>query len=73
MPRLRVRGIERLRVCDLSAMPNINAGNTTAPAMMLGDRCAEFILGSAADPETLRPSSTGNKERASACSVLARI
>ena len=42
--RLRVRGIERLRVCDLSAMPNINAGNTNAPAMMLGSRCAEFAL-----------------------------
>ena len=42
-PRLRVRGVERLRVCDLSAMPDINAGNTNAPAMMLGDRCAEFI------------------------------
>ena len=25
-PRMRVRGVERLRVCDLSAMPNINAG-----------------------------------------------
>ncbi len=43
--RLRVRGIEGLRVCDLSAMPNINAGNTTAPALMLGSRCAEFLLG----------------------------
>ena len=42
--RLRVRGVERLRVCDLSAMPNINAGNTNAPAMMLGSRCAELIL-----------------------------
>lgn len=42
--RLRVRGVEGLRVCDLSAMPNINAGNTNAPAMMLGSRCAEFIL-----------------------------
>jgi choline dehydrogenase-like flavoprotein len=42
--RLRVKGIERLRVCDLSAMPNINAGNTNAPAMMLGSRCAELIL-----------------------------
>ncbi len=41
--RLRVRGIEHLRVCDLSAMPDINAGNTNAPAMMLGSRCAEFI------------------------------
>ena len=44
-PRLRVRGVERLRVCDLSAMPNINAGNTNAPALMLGARCAEFIIG----------------------------
>ena len=42
--RLRVRDVERLRVCDLSAMPNINAGNTNAPAMMLGSRCAEFML-----------------------------
>jgi choline dehydrogenase-like flavoprotein len=42
--RLRVRGVEALRVCDLSAMPDINAGNTNAPAMMLGSRCAEFIL-----------------------------
>ena len=43
--RMRVRGIESLRVCDLSAMPNINAGNTAAPAMMLGSRCAELIRG----------------------------
>jgi choline dehydrogenase-like flavoprotein len=42
--RLRVIGIEKLRVCDLSAMPDINAGNTNAPAMMMGSRCAELIL-----------------------------
>jgi len=41
--RLRVRGVKALRVCDLSAMPNINAGNTNAPAMMMGSRCAEFV------------------------------
>lgn len=46
--RLRVRGVAGLRVCDLSAMPNINAGNTNAPAMMLGSRCAELILEEAA-------------------------
>ncbi|MDH4440966.1 MAG: GMC family oxidoreductase [Rhizobium sp.] len=42
--RMSVRGIEGLRVCDMSAVPDINAGNTAAPAMMLGDRCASFIL-----------------------------
>ena len=42
--RMRVRGIASLRVCDMSAAPNINAGNTNAPAMMLGDRCADFLL-----------------------------
>ena len=44
--RMRVRGVDGLRVCDMSAVPNINAGNTNAPAMMLGDRCADFILNS---------------------------
>ncbi|MEX0276948.1 MAG: GMC family oxidoreductase [Ruegeria sp.] len=43
--RMRVRGVEKLRVCDMSAVPDINAGNTNAPAMMLGERCADLILG----------------------------
>lgn len=42
--KLRVRGINNLRVCDMSAVPDITAGNTNATAMMLGDRCAEFIM-----------------------------
>lgn len=42
--RMRVRGIEGLRVCDMSSAPNINAGNTNAPAMMLADRCADLIM-----------------------------
>lgn len=42
--RLRVRGVEGLRVCDASAFPNLIAGNTNAPAMMLGWRGAEMIL-----------------------------
>jgi choline dehydrogenase-like flavoprotein len=48
--RLRLRGVEGLRVCDLSAMPNINAGNTNAPALMMGSRCAELVMGRAAAP-----------------------
>lgn len=43
--RMRVRGVEGLRVCDMSAVPEIPAGNTNAPAMMLGDRCADLVLG----------------------------
>ncbi len=45
--RMRVRGIDGLRVCDMSAVPDINAGNTNAPAMMLGARCATLTLGAA--------------------------
>jgi choline dehydrogenase-like flavoprotein len=39
---LRVHGITGLRVADASIMPNITGGNTSAPAMMIGERAAEF-------------------------------
>ena len=42
--RLRVHGIEGLRVCDAAAFPNITSANTNAPTMMLADRAAEMIL-----------------------------
>ncbi len=54
---MRVRGVENLRVCDMSAVPNINAGNTAAPAMMLGDRCVDFILGLDQNRAAARPTS----------------
>lgn len=47
-PLLRVRGIEGLRVADAAIMPNITGGNTNAPAMMIGERCAELMLGKSA-------------------------
>ncbi|MCA0434158.1 MAG: GMC family oxidoreductase N-terminal domain-containing protein [Proteobacteria bacterium] len=43
-PRLRVHGIAGLRVCDASVFPNLIAGNTNAPAMMVGWKGAELIL-----------------------------
>jgi choline dehydrogenase len=46
-PRLRVRGVEGLRVIDCAAIPFLVSGNTNAAAMMLGDRAASFILNGA--------------------------
>jgi choline dehydrogenase len=42
--RLRVRGVDGLRVVDTSIMPTIVSGNTNAPAMVIGMRAADFIL-----------------------------
>lgn len=42
--RLRVRGVEKLRVADASALPRIPRANTNAPSIMIGERCADFLL-----------------------------
>jgi choline dehydrogenase len=43
-PRLKVIGIENLRVADASVMPIILSGNTNAGAVMIAERCCKFIL-----------------------------
>jgi choline dehydrogenase len=41
---LKVHGIKGLRVADASIMPTLVSGNTNAVCMMIGERCADFII-----------------------------
>jgi choline dehydrogenase-like flavoprotein len=45
--RLRVRGIDRLRVADASIMPTIVGGHTHAAAVMIGEKAADMVAADA--------------------------
>ena len=46
--KLRVHGIADLRVADASIMPTLTSGNTNAPSIMIGEKCARMVLEEAA-------------------------
>jgi len=47
---LKVRGIERLRVCDASAMPDLVSAHINACVIMMADKASDIIRGRAPLP-----------------------
>jgi choline dehydrogenase-like flavoprotein len=50
-PQLRIRGIENLRVCDASAMPDLLSAHINAGVLMMAEKASDIIRGRIKVPE----------------------
>lgn len=62
-PQLRVHGIKGLRVADCSIIPNITSSNLNAVAIMIGERCADFIKNTWNETTTEKKQTDNNKRK----------